>query len=141
VGLPPSDSAQIGASIPYDDQRYKAGSNIVVVWPRMNNLPGVAADSAFFQVCFDSLLSLITPFPPPKGPLLLLPNPAGDRLWIETGRPDQLESVRIFDIEGRLCAWRHGAGEIDLSRFMEGLYIVEVRWRGGEIHRRKLLKL
>lgn len=113
----------------FDPSQYKAGNNIVVVWPAVNGM-SVPVDTTFKDVYFVPLNSLSSH--DLKNPdFHIYPVPVRDELYLEGLAEQDLEYVRIFDASGRLAtAIKPGIHRpFDLSFLKPGFYVIEVKGR------------
>lgn len=125
--LQPNDStAQIIQAYNFDTQTYKAGNNIVVVWPVVQSAPAFPIDTFFTQVYFVPLASLNAP-EVESIKFALYPNPATSKLKIVGAAEEPLEYVRILMPDGRQVTQilPFGDGIIDIRRLNPGIYFLE----------------
>ncbi|MBK8873388.1 MAG: T9SS type A sorting domain-containing protein [Bacteroidetes bacterium] len=123
----PNDStAQIIQTYNFDSQTYKAGNNIVVVWPVVQSAPAFPIDTFFTQVYFVPLASLNAP-EVEAIKFALYPNPATSKLKIVGAAEEPLEYVRILMPDGRQVTQilPFGDGIIDIRRLNPGIYFLE----------------
>lgn len=125
--LPPNDSvSQLIQTYNFDSQTYKAGNNIVVVWPVIQSSPALPIDSFYTQVYFVPLASLNAP-EVDAIKFAMYPNPATSELKIEAFSYEPLEYVRILMPDGRevIRYLSLGDGIIDIRRLDPGIYFLE----------------
>ncbi|MBK7968355.1 MAG: T9SS type A sorting domain-containing protein [Bacteroidetes bacterium] len=123
----PNDSAtQLIQTYNFDSQTYKAGNNIVVVWPVVQSAPAFPIDTFFTQVYFVPLASLNAP-EVEAIKFALYPNPATSKLKIVGAAEEPLEYVRILMPDGRQVTQilPFGDGIIDIRRLNPGIYFLE----------------
>ncbi|MBK7388826.1 MAG: T9SS type A sorting domain-containing protein [Bacteroidetes bacterium] len=123
----PNDSAtQLIQTYNFDSQTYKAGNNIVVVWPVVQGAPAFPIDTFFTQVYFVPLASLNAP-EVESIKFALYPNPATSKLKIVGAAEEPLEYVRILMPDGRQVTQilPFGDGIIDIRRLNPGIYFLE----------------
>lgn len=138
--IPPGDTTYLTVT-PFNFQPplFKAGNNIVVVWPVVNGMT-VPIDSFFTNVFFVPLNSV------GDGELddkmfVLHPNPVNDQLQLDVSDPSLVEYVRIYASTGQQVVHLSflKSGFIDVSFLSRGIYFIEVNLNGKMI-RRKFLK-
>ncbi len=138
--LPPGDTIYLTVT-PFNFQPplFKAGNNIVVVWPVVNGI-AVPVDSFVTNVFFIPLNSV------GGGELTdnlfnLHPNPVNDQLQLYVRDPELVEYVRIYAFTGQMVSniAFQKSGFINVSHLSRGIYILEVNLNGKMI-RRKFLK-
>jgi hypothetical protein len=124
----------------FDSSVFKPGNNVVVVWPHSAQT-SVIIDSSYVNLFFDVNTFQGIQQPAEIRNLLIYPNPAIDRIWIES--PDVIvERVRILDLSGREIDSRDVGGvhrlDMSLVDLRSGVYLLEV-YGGGE--KRSIYKL
>ena len=123
----PNDSVtQLIQTYNFDTQTYKAGNNIVVVWPVVQGAPAFPIDTFFTQVYFVPLASLNAP-EVEAIKFAMYPNPATSELKVVSSSDEQLEYVRILMPDGRQVSQLLplGDGIIDIRRLNPGIYFLE----------------
>ena len=74
-------------------------------------------------------------------PFTLYPSPVNDILHIRIADNTQLESVRLFDLTGRLVNMQHdGLERIDMSTMSCGIYMLNVTTKDGASYYEKIVK-
>jgi endoglucanase len=85
----------------------------------------------------EALIHLTTGFNAIDSPNRLYPVPASKRLNIDS---ENIVSVKIFSIDGKKqTESKTGSGQIDLSGYKSGTYIVELKDKQGKISSQKIL--
>lgn len=76
-----------------------------------------------------------------KSSLVFYPNPSNDFVNIKSENNDQVESVQIFDWNGKLVSNKadFDANKIDITRLNQGAYILKAKVNGTEISK-KIIK-
>ncbi|MFZ0596403.1 MAG: T9SS type A sorting domain-containing protein, partial [Flavobacterium sp.] len=76
-----------------------------------------------------------------KSSLVFYPNPSNDFVNIKSENNDQVESVQIFDWNGKLVSNKadFNANKIDITRLNQGAYILKAKVNGTEISK-KIIK-
>jgi hypothetical protein len=125
VFLNPGDSVWVNDMQVFDQQNFRVGATVVVIWPSTAN--ATLQSSASYTIIIDTTMNIIEVTPPSKG--YAYPNPARDKVTIsppgdENSSP--VEQVRIFDEAGRLVLARSGTGTLDISHLPRGSYLIEV---------------
>jgi hypothetical protein len=119
----------------FDPSYFKAGDNIVVVWP-IANISDV--DSLYLETYYVHISGIYDSYSEKE--LSISPNPALDHITIKSSDVE-LEQVRIYSIDGRLISESATkAGRITINHLTPGVYYVYFYHRKG-ISVRKLLKL
>jgi hypothetical protein len=72
--------------------------------------------------------------------LVVYPNPASDIVNIKTSANNQVVSVEVYDILGKLQGAFLGLNQIDVSSLSEGIYILQVETNFGKISKRIVKK-
>jgi hypothetical protein len=126
--MAPGDSLILSVSqYNFDPSQYKAGNNIVVVWPSVNGM-SIPIDTAYKDVFFVPLNSLSS-HELQVADFQIYPVPVHDELRLQGLADQDLEYVRIFDTSGRLCA-AFVPGQrrrFDVSFLKAGVYFIEIR--------------
>lgn len=126
VLLPGDSTTTLIQTYNFDTQTYKAGNNIVVVWPVVQGAPAFPVDTFFTQVYFVPLASLNAP-EVEAIKFAMYPNPATSELKIVPAAEEPLEYVRILMPDGRQVTQLLplGDGFIDIRRLNPGIYFLE----------------
>jgi len=126
VLLPGDSTTTLIQTYNFDTQTYKAGNNIVVVWPVVQGAPAFPIDSFYTQVYFVPLASLNAP-EVEAIKFAMYPNPATSELKIVASSDEPLEYVRILMPDGRQMTQYLplGDGIIDIRRLNPGIYFLE----------------
>jgi hypothetical protein len=74
----------------------------------------------------------------------IFPNPASDKLLLETSGFKKIDQILIYSIEGKLlntihCSDKEGVETIDISNFSSGVYFYEIE-SGNKILRGRFMK-
>jgi hypothetical protein len=106
---------------------YKAGNNIVVVWPVVNGAPVIPTDSLFTDVFFVPLNSIANPIPS-ESSYIAYPVPSNDYLYVSIPPGVMPEHVRIYSAEGRLVKQEFifRDGYFDIHGLAAGHYFLEI---------------
>ncbi|MBB4803103.1 ELWxxDGT repeat protein [Flavobacterium nitrogenifigens] len=85
--------------------------------------------------------NLSTPIVGKKSSLLFFPNPTTNVINVKAGNDNQVESVQIFDLNGRIVINSSDFldDKIDVSRLSAGAYVLKVKVNGTEISK-KIIK-
>lgn len=142
--LLPQDTAVLAPpnGFTFSASKFHSGGNVVVVWPYTSTSVSVS-----YLTTSVYILGALTGIETPAAELNLQawPNPTRAELYL-SARGRQLESVRIFSLEGRLVSAQSlPAGEetpaIDLQTLPVGMYVIEVMDAGGMRSMVKVLKI
>ncbi|MBI2271752.1 MAG: T9SS type A sorting domain-containing protein [Bacteroidetes bacterium] len=108
-----------------DQQNFRKGPNIVVVWPRANGV--TAIDSGKTTIIVIDPLGISDVLVPENG-FVLYPNPAYSRIYIlPIDSKIGIENVRIFDNVGNLVkTLKCNNNLIDIDGLESGLYMLEI---------------
>jgi hypothetical protein len=121
---------------------YKAGNNIVVVWPRIGNGTNTTFDSLQIDTVYFVPLLSMNMLNVQNQTFTFFPNPAIDQIIINSDREKYIDYVRILNDLGQTILYRRSAGKyLDVKFLSEGFYFIEIRDRNGTISRKKFLKL
>ena len=136
VNLNPGDTAIITiAGFGFGQSQFKAGNNIVVVWPSINSGITYPVDSLITTVYFVPLNSTGLPAAQVEG-FQLYPNPGSDVVAWKTSTGQIPERVRIFDTKGRLVADLKDASSYQVSILPTGVYFIELFYSDATIRER-----
>lgn len=73
--------------------------------------------------------------------LTVYPNPVTDKLILESGRRHEIAAITLIDFSGKTLLQVQGfKPEIDMKRFLTGMYIIKVTAKNGEIQTVKIKK-
>lgn len=127
VLLPGDSTAQLIQTYNFTSQQYKAGNNIVVVWPVAQGAPAMPIDSLFSNVFFVPLAGVPVP-EVPSASFSIYPIPTSHSICIQHDSGEPIEQVRIYNPEGRLATgWLFSKeGVIDVRNLRAGLYLIEI---------------
>lgn len=78
-----------------------------------------------------------------KASLILYPNPASDFIEIYSSNEDKIDSIHIFDLNGKLVmnlSWYNNSNRIDISKLNQGTYIVEFKLNGASVSKKIIKK-
>ncbi len=118
---------------------YKAGGNIVVVWPRLSNDPQTTYDSITVNIFFVPYQAALTPDNENAVQGIIL-NPAMNIIQFKTTGVFRPERVRIYDASGRICFNSNQASDvIYLPQLSKGVYMIEWKNPGGSYARLKFV--
>ena len=121
---------------------YRAGNNIVVVWPRLGSNVATTYDSLQLDTIYFVLLSSVNMISAQNDPALFFPNPVISEIIINKNDKKSIEYVRILnDIGQEILHRRTFENHLDVRFLSEGFYFIEIKERNGTISRRKFLKL
>lgn len=140
MAINPGDSISISiAGYNFSPSQYKAGNNIVVVWPVVNGLV-LPVDSFITNVHFVPLTS-VDGIDLNEPVFNMFPVPANTTLNLDFGKSILVEQVRIYSASGQLVRTCRSTGknEIDISSLDSGLYFVEAIFNGVAV-RKKFVK-
>ncbi len=76
----------------------------------------------------------------PAQNLSLAPNPAHDEVFVKGVEPDDIVSVHILTMEGRIVTSFTGTYRLDIGSLARAAYIVRVQTKDGKAHYLKLVK-
>lgn len=135
----PVDSS---GSYTFSPLRYKAGSNIVVVWPRLSGGTLMYSDSLFTEVFFVPLTGIHQVPHAETAEITIYPNPAQDFIILDAAMKNGIEGVRLTDVQGRLVKQYRPLknNKIDLRDIEKGCYILNIIYRGQTGITRKFIK-
>ncbi len=114
----------------FTQPQFKAGNNIVVVWPSINGV-SVPIDSFITDVFFIPLSSL-TDHLPDIHPISLFPVPSTGDLFLSFNSLDRVEYVRIYAMDGKLVYSIPLLTNqfIDIRNLRKGIYFLEAKVNG-----------
>lgn len=141
LSIAANDSATFFTSsgFQFDPGVFRAGSNIVVVWPVANGLlnPDTLIDQVFYVTTSrtNSIVNDVETFD-------AYPNPAASFLNIKLPYKSIPESVRIFDVFGRVLIEERmvSNSKLDISVLARGSYFILVEDRNGKRYLSRILK-
>lgn len=125
------DSVLVTITHNVDPLYFMDGNNTVVIWPAANGYQ--TTDTIFkdvFVIDFQEIDELT------GNQLIVYPNPTSDYLYIKTVAT--LEKVRILNLEGKEI-YSSNQPLIDLSKYENGLYVLELKTESGKIVRKKIM--
>lgn len=123
----------------FSSLNYKAGGNIVVVWPRLGNNPLTTYDSITVNIYFIPFQAAIAPEEDHSVQGILL-NPAMNAIQFKTTGGFMPERVRIYDATGRICfSSGQTTGMLQLPPLAGGPYIIEWKNPNGRFARLKFV--
>lgn len=118
---------------------YKAGGNIVVVWPRLGNDPQTTFDSITVNIYFVPYQAALTPDHENAVQGIIL-NPSINVIEFKTTGGFKPERVRIYDASGRICFNSGQASDvIYLPPLSNGVYMIEWKNADGRYSRLKFV--
>ncbi len=135
VGLVPPNGFTFSPNV------FKQGGNVVVVWPYTTSpaLIDTVHTSVFIYGAYVGIRELGE-----VAGLTAYPNPTADGLWLETDR-EHVESVRIFDLQGRVMSTfapePMNRTAVPMEALQPGMYLIEVRTAEGHRSVVRVLKL
>lgn len=105
---------------------YKAGNNIVVVWPRLTGGMSLPADTFYAAVYFVPNSGL-APDDANSSWINLFPNPAADRIHFGIDINEDFEYVRIWSLTGNLVleVRQPQSAELFIGSLSSGTYLAE----------------
>jgi hypothetical protein len=125
----------------FTSNTYKTGNNIVVVWPRIDSIPGATFDSLYIDVYFVPLLS-VNMLSEQNQSFFLFPNPVTDEIMLDSDHQNSIGYVRISNDLGQTVMFRSSVGKnLDVRFLSKGFYFIEITERNGIVSRKKFLKL
>lgn len=106
--------------IVYKDYLYYGKNNIL--WKYANNLSTLSNNKESF--------------------LTLYPNPSTDYVKIDTNNDAEIESVRIYDLNGKIVneVSNYRNNRIDISRLANGIYNLQIKFYGNTSVNKKIIK-
>lgn len=112
----------------FSSTRYKAGNNVVVVWPRLTTGQLNYSDSLVTQVFFVPDSSSGVDDLEPDFQYSLFPNPSSDFIYLNDKGKKDIEGVRFYDMEGRLIKEFKSTNNnrFNISGFERGCYFMEI---------------
>lgn len=118
---------------------YKAGGNIVVVWPRLGGDPLTTFDSITVYIYFVPYQAALTPDIENTVQGIIL-NPSMNVIQFKTKGGYMPERVRIYDAAGRICInSKHATDVIYLPQLSKGVYLIEWKNPDGSYARLKFV--
>ena len=130
VTIPGSDSTTVSFDSTYYFimPRYKTGSNIVVVWPRLTGGALGNSDSLQTEVYFVPSTSGINDLFEATNLFYLYPNPSNDFIGIIIKNEKDIERVRFYDLRGRLLreVVHLSQNKLDVRDLSNGCYFLEL---------------
>jgi|SRR6185436_10321639 len=127
---------------PYSQSTFKAGNNIVVVWPRMGINPNTTYDTLQIDTVYFVPFASVSMLNVNSEAFSIFPNPVSEEIYINSVPEKYIEYVRILNDIGQEVLFRRTFEErLDVRFLSEGFYFFEIRERNGTIIRKKFLKL
>jgi hypothetical protein len=136
VSLNPGDSIFCGFNEIVYPWQYRAGGNIVVIWPSANSIIKYYGTNTEIQVSGNLGTGELSA---DKG-ILVYPNPASTEInftWMPGTAP--IKRVRLRDISGKLLLDTEQTHRIALTSFESGIYFAEILLKSGEYVTRKIV--
>jgi hypothetical protein len=136
----PADSIRVLA-VPthyFNNTSYAAGHDVVIVWPKANNLVNGDTLHTFINlVCVAGI-----PVIPNNKAISLFPNPANDRLFFDSKYSiNDFEYVRIIDVVGEeQCRFIPNENSIPIKNLSPGMYFIEVKLKDGTVITEKFIR-
>lgn len=132
--------AQVGNPLfQFSGLNYKAGGNIVVVWPRLGNDPLTTFDSITVNIFFVPFQAALTPDNENTVQGIIL-NPSMSAIQFKTTGGFKPERVRIYDSSGRICFnAKHASDVIYVPKLSKGVYMIEWKNPDGSYSRLKFV--
>ncbi len=119
-----------------NNNTFNIGDNVIVVWPR--GLVGSSAlDSLIFHVYITNPNG-VEEKEKTNSDLKIFPNPAKDFVSF-TSEKNKIETIRIYDMSGRLMLQSKEHLKIFTGNLAEGIYIAEAQLSGGIITRKRII--
>jgi hypothetical protein len=126
----------------FTSAHYKAGNNIVVVWPRLGNIIGTTYDSLQIDTVYFVPLASINMLNAQNNTFSMFPNPATDIITINKEGEKYIEYVRILNDIGQEILYRRSFKDhLDIRFLTPGFYFIEIKERNGTLSHKKFLKL
>lgn len=72
-------------------------------------------------------------------PVLVYPNPVQDRIQIIGINQDQIQSISLYDLSGKLKKVFRDTDQLSVEGFTKGQYLIQVKMAGGEMYEGKIL--
>lgn len=121
------------------DNDLSIGDNVVVVWPRIGN------GTEPLQVVINPYSTVITLIEPngiderqrTLDKPIFFPNPTNS--FIRFIPELELESVQIFDAQGRMTIQSNSTSTLDISALPEGIYLVQLETSEGKLYSERLV--
>ncbi|MBL0047179.1 MAG: T9SS type A sorting domain-containing protein [Bacteroidetes bacterium] len=120
--------------INYSATRFPVGIDVVVIWPKAAN--ATTADTLEFMPLVLPPLSVAQVLRD-EG-LVVFPNPFSNSINIHSKR--QIESITIYDFDGKIVYFRAAEETIDLSQIAVASYILEIKYNSGTRKRIQVVK-
>ncbi len=120
--------------INYSATRFPVGIDVVVIWPKAANASTV--DTLEFMPLVLPPLSVAQVLRD-EG-LVVFPNPFTNSIRVQSKR--QIESITIYNLEGKIVYFRAAEETIDLSQIAEAAYILEIKYSTGTRKRIQVIK-
>lgn len=140
--LLPNDSSLVSnPTYQFSPLNFKAGGNIVVVWPKLQS-SGVTtpADSISLPVYFVPLQTLDGSFNAPDNNCTLFPVPASNILFLHPASLYKPDCVRIFDLSGRqVSRIPVHSNQLNVANLSAGVYLAEIYENSLLLARRKII--
>jgi hypothetical protein len=113
----------------YDANRFPAGIDVVVIWPKVAGAPIFNNTSyvvqVFAQVGVSELLV--------EDGIKVFPNPCSELLTIENRVSNNpIEQVRIYDLNGKLLLSKSRYQTIDLTQLPNATYVLDLLLKSGD---------
>jgi hypothetical protein len=121
----------------FDSTVFRAGNNVVVVWPYSNQ--SIVIDSLTTNVYVEFTTGIKDG--PGQSNLTIYPNPFGNEIRIEGPGINDIDRVRIFSIQGEIILDKKYDGSPIKSDWVEvGYYLMELKNKNGLSFYKKIMK-
>ncbi|MFI5218927.1 MAG: T9SS type A sorting domain-containing protein [Bacteroidia bacterium] len=127
----------------FSGSKYKAGSNIVVVWPKLIGGTIAISDSLQTEVFFVPSTTGISDLFEAGNLFYLYPNPANDFIEVIIKNKKDIEGVRFYDLRGRLLkdVMYLSQSKLDVRDLSNGCYFLELILNNQRKFATKFMKL
>lgn len=138
--LYPNDSLSFnGTMVP--NNMFRTGVNTVIIWPiafdAQGGAPFSATDSLRFNVVMTNPNSVQDVL---KQTIIIGPNPTHDKVYITTNSGWEGLEYNIVNTSGMHVAEGRYVNQIDMGYLPSGVYVLQLRFKSGQVQRFKVIK-
>lgn len=132
VTLAAYDSIPVSIEETFSQNRYRAGTNVVVIWPQPASGPATVTDSLtktiyIWPAGIDDVVA---------EKLFLYPNPATDVVFVGSHFTD----IEVYNLSGRLVFKSEKINRINIATLSPGAYLIRARSNKGDYSRARFIK-
>jgi hypothetical protein len=138
INIAPADSAQFTMTEVYNvsPTGYKTGIDVIVVWPVAQGV--ITGDSLTFSIFIVDATGIKDI--DLQGLLKLYPNPAVDKINLETPANLSIKSIRLIDMKGQEIILTNNGNCINIETISTGNYILDIEFTNNNHIKTKIIK-